>query len=266
MEESLKKTKPEDYDTTINVIGGLRDSGIIYKAFDVFFRDNDSSNDLTSLQNEFHLRTEKSTKRIFRALQEGFLHFYNQDHQDLIRSIFQSKMPSREKDLVLFWQFSLNNRLFREISTNVFLKIYFSGRTTISKEDITGYLKEFLNQSKKLKLNWSEITIQTLSTKYLNFMTKLNVLEGVRSKSFKYVKPTAELLVIFLYFAQLFEPYNNNILTNKMLPLSFVLPEDLSARLKKLSMKGFFNMDVSGVTLNIELTKSYQGICDAIYN
>ena len=40
----------------------------------------------------------------------------------------------------------------------------------------------------------------------------------------------------------------------------------LHSRLKKLSLKGFFNMDFNGVALNIELTHSHEGICDALYN
>ena len=71
--------------------------------------------------------------------------------------------------------------------------------------------------------------------------------------------------VIFLYFAKLYDSGNNNILSNTLLPLSFMVTEDLKDRLKKLSMKGFFNMDFNGVALNIELTHSYKGICDVLY-
>jgi len=51
-----------------------------------------------------------------------------------------------------------------------------------------------------------------------------------------------------------------------LLPISFVPSEDVQDRLKKLSLKGFFNMNFNGVALNIELTHSYKGICDALYN
>jgi hypothetical protein len=71
---------------------------------------------------------------------------------------------------------------------------------------------------------------------------------------------------LFLYFAKLYDPGTNNILNNELLPLSFMVTEDIKDRLKKLSMKGFFNMDFNGVALNIELTHSYKGICDVLYN
>jgi hypothetical protein len=266
MPELNSTTELGYYDTTINIIGGLSDCGVIYKAIDSFFNQEDSIRDLASHRNEFNLRTEKSRTRVELAVRRSFLHFYNQDHKDLIQSIFQSNMPLSERELVLFWQFALNNRLFREISSQVYIKAYMSGRSGLSKDDITAYLKEFVSHNKELKLNWSESTINTLSTKYLNLMTKLNFVEGKRIKSFRQVRPTAESLILFLYFAKLYDLRTNNILKNEMLPLSFIVIDDIRDRLKRLSLKGFFNMDFNGVALNVELTHSYKGICDVLYN
>lgn len=257
---------PINYDTTINIIGGLKDCDVIYKAMDSFFSQEDSLHEMVAGRNEFNLRTERSRTRVERAVNRAFLQFKNQDHRDLVRSLVQSDVFLLDRELVLFWQFSLNNRLFFKISSQVFTRIYFSGRAGISKEDIIAYLKELLSQNKELDLKWSENTINTLSTKYLNFMTKLNLLEGVRKKSFRHIKISAELLVIFLYFAKIYDPNNNDILTNDMLTLSFVAPEDIQERLKKLSLKGLFGMNYNGVTLNVELTYGYKGICDALSN
>jgi hypothetical protein len=266
MEKLNNTIKLGDYDTTINVIGGLRDCSVIYKAIESHFNEEDTLNDLISGRNEFNLRTERSRTRIERAIKRTFLQFNNQEHKDLIQRFFQHKISLPEKELILFWQFALSNRLFREISSQVFIKAYFSGRISLSKDDIIAYLKEFLTQSKQLKLDWSESTINSLSTKYLNLMTKLNFLEGVRTKSFRHIKTSGESLVLFLYFAKLYDPENSNILQNDMLPLSFVAPEDIKDRLKKLSLKGFFNMNFNGVIMNIELTHNFKGICDALYH
>jgi hypothetical protein len=266
MDESNNTIELGNYDTTINVIGGLKDSNAIFKAIDSYFNEEDSVRDLISGRNEFGLRTERSRTRVERAVRRTFLQFKNEDHKDLIESLFQSNASLPEKELILFWQLALSNRLFREISSRVFIKAYFSGRAYMSKDDIIAYLKEFLNQNKQLNLNWSESTINTLSTKYLNLMTKLNFLEGVRKKSFKHIKMSTESLVLFLYFSKLYDPKANNILNNEMLPLSFVAPDDILERLKKLSLKGYFNMNFNGVALSIELTHSYKGIYDALYN
>ncbi len=258
--------KTTDYDTTINVIGGLKDCHLIYKAIESHFDNDDNITGLISERNEFNLRTERSRERVERAVKSSFLQFINQDHCDLIHSIFMGNIPLPEKELILFWQFALSNRLFREISLRVYIKTYLTGRMNFPKDDIIAYLKDFLSQNKKLNLKWSESTINTLSTKYLNLMTKLNFLEGARKKSFKHIKISTELLVIFLYFAKLYEPDNNNILANGILPLSLVAREDILPRFKKLSLKGLFNMNFNGVELNIELTHSYKGICGVLYN
>ena len=97
-------------------------------------------------------------------------------------------------------------------------------------------------------------------------MSKLEFLSPERVKSFKHISPSSEAQVLFLYFAKLLSPSASNILTNELLPISFVPSEDVQDRLKKLSLKGFFNMNFNGVALNIELTHSYKGICDALYN
>jgi hypothetical protein len=253
------------YDTAINIIGGLKDCSVIFKAIDSHFSHSDSLKELVNKRNEFNLRTEKSRTRIERAVRKTFLQFLNEQHQDLIKGIFIDQVPLKDKELVLVWQLALNNKLFREITKKVFIKIYYSGRASISKEDIIAYLKEFLSQNKS-EISWSENTINTLSTKYLNLMSKLNFVSSGRVKSFKHIRPSTEVQVLFLYFAKLFSSNVNNILVNELLPICFVPAENFQERLKKLSMKGFFNMNFNGVALNIELTHSYQGICDALYN
>ncbi|MCP3943399.1 MAG: DUF1819 family protein [Desulfobacteraceae bacterium] len=254
------------YDTAINIIGGLRDCNVIFKAIDSHFNPSDSLKALVQKRNEFNLRTEKSRTRIERAVRKNFLQFANQDHQVLMPGVFQDDVPLKDKELLLVWQFALNNRLFREITSNVFAKTYHSGRISISKDDIIAYLKDFLDKNKALQISWSQNTINTLATKYLNLMSKLNFVNTGRVKSFRHIRPSSEAQVLFLYFAKLFVPTMGNILTNSFLPISFMPPEDLRERLKRLSIKGLFDMNFNGVTLNIQLTHSYKGIGNALYN
>jgi len=265
MERLNNTTDLGAYNTAINVIGGLRDCSVIFKAIDSHFSQSDSLKELVNQRNEFNLRTEKSRTRIEREVRKAFLQFKNEDHQALIQGIFTERVPMPDKELVLLWQFSLNNRLFREITTQLFMKTYYCGRASISKDDITAYLKEFLRQNPSLQIDWSESTINTISTKYLNLMSKLEFLSPGRVKSFKHIRPSSEAQVLFLYFAKLLSPSASNILTNELLPVSFIPSEDVQGRFKKLSLKGFFNMNFNGVALNIELSHSYKGICDALY-
>lgn len=266
MEPLNNTTKLGVYDTAINVIGGLKDCSVLIKAIESHFSQSDTLKDLVNQRNEFNLRTERSRTRIEREVRKVFLQFSNQDHQDLIQGIFSERVPLQDKQLFLLWQFALNNRLFREITTRVFVKTYYSGRASISKEDIIAYLKEFLRQNESLQIRWSQNTINTLSTKYLNLMSKLGFVSSGRIKSFSNIRPSSEAQVVFLYFANLYSPSASNILNNELLPISLIPYEDIQDRLKKLSLKGLFNMSFNGVALNIELIHSYRGICDVLYN
>ncbi len=206
MERLNNTTDLGAYNTAINVIGGLRDCSVIFKAMDSHFSQSDSLKELVNQRNEFNLRTERSRTRIEWEVRKAFLRFRNEEHQALIQGIFTDRAPPRDKELILVWQFALNNRLFREISSRVFVKTYYSGRAGISKDDITAYLKESLRQNESPQINWSESTINPLSTKYLNFMSKLGFLSPGRVKSFKRIRPSSEAQVLFLYFAKLFSP------------------------------------------------------------
>lgn len=248
----------QKYDTTINVIGSIKDCDPIFKTIESYF-DVESVSD-----NEFDLRTEKSRSRIERGVEVAFLQFRNQDHQDLIQSVFASDLTLQTKEVILFWQFALTNRLFRDLSIRIFSKEYSSGKTFISKEILIGYLKDFVSNNEELKSKWSEATTTTLATKYLTFLTKINFVEGVRKKSFKRILMSSDLLVLFLYILKINEPENRDVLSNALFPLVFIDKSDIQERLKKLSLKDYFNMDFNGVELNIELTHSYKGICDVL--
>lgn len=254
------------YDTAVKDIGGLKDYSLIFNIIEAYFQNSDSLDVRLTQQNEFDIRTEKSRKKVEWAINKSILRFVNQDHKVFVETVFRQKTPFQDKKYAFFWQFVLSNRLFREISVQVFSKVYYSGRAVISKDDIIAYINEFLRKNPTLDLDWAEETIYRIATKFLNLMTKLDFVSSGRIKEFKHIRPSSEAQVLFLYFAKLFSPSTNNILTNELLPISFISPEDMNERLKKLSMKGFFDMNFNGIALNIELTHSYKGICDALYN
>lgn len=262
----LESNKSEIYNTAINVIGGLKDCSVIFKAIEAHCANQMTLKEMINEQNEFHLRTEKSKTRIEREVRNVFLRFLNDEHFIIIRDIFCDKVPQQDKQIVLLWQFAINNRLFKEITSQVYIKAYFAGRSSISKHDIIGFLKELIHKNASLQNSWSEITINTLATKYLNLMSKLGFMDTGRIKTFKLVKPSSEATVLFLYFAALYSNQSNNIFNNEFLPLSFISTDELHNRLKKLSIKGYFDMNFNGVSLNIELKHSYKGICNVLYH
>ena len=266
MEEYSSEQELGIYDTAIKDISGLKDYSIIFGIMRNHFADSNTLDKVLHQNNEFDIRTERTRTKVGWAIKRSFLQFCNQDHEDIIYESFNERIPVQDRNLVFLWQFALNNRLFREITSGVFVKVYFSGRVSISHEDISAFIKEVITQKKELQSNWSDNTIYRLSTKYLSLMTKMGFVSSGRVKSFQNIRPSSEALVLFLYFATLYSPNSNNVLMNEFLPLNFVPSEDFIKRLKKLSVKGLFNMNYNGVALNIELIHSYKGICDVLYN
>lgn len=267
--EIIEKMNNEDlseYNTAIKDIAGIKDYSLIFNVINAHFEEQNSTSSLIADENEFDIRSSKTRTKVNWAINKSILRFINEEHRDLASKIFQEHMPQQDKKFAFFWHFCLNNRLFREITIQVFTKVYFSGRAQISKEDIIAYIKDISVKNEPSNPSWSEETIYRLATKYLSLMTKFDFVSSGRVKSFNHIRPTPEALVLFLYFANLYKPKVTNIFENELLSASFIGQEDIHDRLKKLSLKGFFNMSFNGAALNIELTHSHKDICDALYS
>ncbi|MFW1960524.1 BrxA family protein [Acinetobacter johnsonii] len=256
----------DEYNTAIKDIAGIKDYTLIFNIINAYFNEPSSISSRVSEGNEFDIRTLKTRTKVSWAINKAILQFVSEEHRNLISKIFQENIPLQDKKFAFFWHFCLTNRLFREITIKVFTKVYFSGRAQISKEDIIGYIKDISDKDHTLGLGWSEETIYRLATKYLSLMTKFDFVSAGRIKSFNYIRPSSEALILFLYFAHLYSPNMKNILENELLPATFLAGENIQVKLKKLSIKGFFNMNFNGLALNIELKYSHKEICDALYS
>ena len=217
-------------------------------------------------ENEFDIRTSKTREKVSWAINKSILQFKSEAHRDLVSQVFQESLPLQDKKFAFLWHLCLNNRLFRELTICVFTKLYFSGRAQISQEDLIAFIKELSDKNDSTKPNWSEDTLYRVATKYLSLMTKFEFVSSGRTKAFNHIRPSSEALVLFLYFSNIFSPKQKNILDSELLPVSFIASSDIQERLKKLSLKGYFDMSFNGVELNIELTHSHKDICNALYN
>lgn len=236
---------------------------MIEHAYEYFFTHGGDQGSILP-KDQFDLRTERTQLRVERGIRNGFLKFQDTGHQTLLNSLLSQSLPLQDRNLFLFWQLCLNNRLFKEISEHAFVPVYWSGRTTLPKEEIIAFIKEIVHQNPELE--WSEITIITLARKYLNFLSKLGFLEGAQKKYFTGISLSSEAVIAFLYFARVAQPSQKNLLKNSFHPLSMIPQDDLIARLKKLSMKGYFEMDYNGVTLNLNLIHSEEDIGYVLYH
>ncbi|WMS94479.1 DUF1819 family protein [Pseudoalteromonas sp. HL-AS2] len=266
MKDELEKINTQDYNTAIKDIAGLKDYTLIFNIISAYFFEPNLTGSKITDENEFDIRTSKTRTKVSWAINKSILQFASEEHRELVSKVFHKNIPMQDKKFAFLWHFCLNNRLFREITTQVFTKVYFSGRAQISQDDIIAYLKERILLDGSDMPSWSEDTLYRVATKYLSLMTKFDFVSTGRVKSFNYIRPSAEALVLFLYFSNLFVPSTKNIFDNELLPASFIAKEDIQDRLKKLSKKGFFDMSFNGVALNIELIHSNKDICDALYS
>jgi len=266
MKKNINNEHLGEYNTAIKDIAGIKDYSLIFNIINTHFCEPESTDSKITDKNEFDIRASKSRTKVSWAINKSILQFVNEEHKNLVSKAFQEAVPLQDKKFAFFWHFCLNNRLFREITINVFTKVYYSGRTQISKEDIIAYIKDISGKNDPTRPSWSEETLYRLATKYLSLMTKFDFVSEGRVKSFNHIRPSPEALVLFLYFSNLFAPKVKNILKNELIGASFIATEDIQERLKKLSMKGFFDMSFNGVALNIELKHSHKDICDALYS
>lgn len=254
------------YNTSLKDIAGLKEYSLVFSILNSYFDSPESSEKKVTVDNEFDIRTSKTRSKVNWAIKKSLLQFINNSHEDLISKVFREDVPHQDKQFAFLWHFCLTNRLFRELTTEVFSKVYFSGRAQISQDDIIAFLKEQSADENNDFPRWSEDTLYRVATKFLSLMTKFDFVTTGRLKSFKHIRPSPAATVLFLYFAKLHETETTNILVNDLLPASFTVKEDIHNRLKKLSLKGYFDMTFNGETLNIQLKHSYKDICDALYS
>lgn len=254
-----------DYNTAINVLGGLHDLSVIEEAFHYVFEHEEISKSRLP-KDLFGSRTEKSYKRFDSVIRNTILLFSNREHKLLLKSVFSKGIPLQDRNMVLFWQLALNNRLFREITEEVFIPVYWSGRASLPRDEILSYLKELKYQNPDLTNKWSDYTTEIIATKYLKLMSKIGLVEDDQKKSFTSFSISTEAIITFLYFSRIADPTQNNLLKNSFITLSMIPKEDLIARLKKLSMKGYFEMDYNGVNLNLNLNHSEEELGHVLYH
>ena len=151
MTENRSNQPSAEYNTAIKDIAGLKDYTLIFPIIDAYFAEKKSPSLLVTEENEFDIRTSKTRNKVNWAINKAILRFKNDNHIDLVSQIFIGRIPAQDKKFAFFWHFCINNRLFREVTVNVFTKVYFSGRAQISKDDIIAYIKDLTRSNDSLQ-------------------------------------------------------------------------------------------------------------------
>jgi hypothetical protein len=215
--------------------------------------------------NEFDFRTEKSRKRFLSVLNSAFVS-KNKTIDELASALMLNfKSDENAQAVLLFWLFSMNNQLFFELNRDLFLKYYFQGRAELPKEAVIAYIKDLISRVDDLKGKWSEITIDTIASKYLTILKKLKLLEGNQKKKFTLIRVSDELLAVFIHLIDLLENRKGNFLEDDFLGFTFISKDNILERLKRIGKKDWVKINFNGVNLQVEPVFNNNNIIDGIF-
>ncbi|MFC1731453.1 BrxA family protein [candidate division KSB1 bacterium] len=253
--------------TDINVIASIPDFELLFRALELAANDNYKRDlkDLIIGNNVFNLRTEYSKVRFVTVAKTSYLKFQNDDHKVLITSLFRCEGLGSIKQLVLFWQLAINNKLFFLITKDVFLKLYFQGRIGIPKDELLAYLKYLAESYPEIK-SWSASTHERIASKYLTFMKRIGLLEGSQKKVFRYIRTDTPSFVYFIYLAKAVYPEVRNIFDTPLFDFCLMSQESFMDWVRQIKLMEYFNITTDGNKILIELKVNFEDIVNVLSN
>ncbi len=249
----------------INIIGGIPDYNIIYEVLHLLAQNVPLGAIHESIvsNNKFGIRTEKARGRFLDVIRSAFWQFNNKEHEILIGSLYKSAGFEKTKRYALFWMLVINNTLFENITKQVFVKAYFSGRVQIKNDEIVAYLRHERETNPVIQ-KWADTTIETIASKYLTFLKKIDFLKGRQKKEFKYIQVDHNSLIYFLYLIKAVKPNQPDIFKSRYIDFLIIEITSLINTLKKATFAEFFDLQTTGADLKIDLKFDYGEIIDAI--
>ena len=253
------------YNTDINIIASIPDFNLITDVIGDYAqgKSEDDVYDKIFTQNIYGIRTGKSRDRFLHAIKAVFLKFKTEDHKAVFYTLFKTPGFLQAKKMALFYQFAINNDLFFDISTTVFLKLYKAGRLTADKAEFVSYLYALRDDHTEIR-KWSDSTIEMIASKYLTFLKKTGFLKGRAKKEFCNITPDDFTLVYLIYLIKSLGESNSDILKNSFTPLLMLDQANLADRLKKISLVDYITVSTLGYDLNVDLKYRYEEIVDVI--
>ena len=259
--------KEQVYNSDLNFIGSIPNYDLLFLALSKI-NHKDRIKEIEEVlvkRNLFDFRTEQARGRFFRMIKSTIYYSYSEGHRDLLASIFDEKCPFQNKNILLFWHLCLSNKLFYNISVNVYFKNYWAGRPYLEVNDVEAYIV-FLKESDPQIAKWAEITIHTLASKYLTILRKLGMMEGRTKKQFIPVTLDNPTMVLFVYLIKSINPENTNFLDSKYFQLSFIDREAFVGFARKIANMDFWDLTFDGTALKFSLKHKPNTITHALFD
>ena len=240
-----KKNSSSKYDSGVNIMGSVPNYNVMLDYISDTYGITEGST------GAFEFRTEKSLRRFIAAIESCILKFKNEKHKSMFFDALANKDYSiQERLVVLFWQLTYSNRLFSRITAEVFMKAVYSGRITITAEEVTSFLR-YIKETEKGELDWSEGTIKISGSKYLTIMKKLGLADGTIKKTIVHPIITNNLFVYFIRFIQTVS--DDKTLHNPYMIFSFSEEPNIVSRLKKIENIQYWDISQIGNEITIDL-------------
>jgi hypothetical protein len=255
----------QQFNADINVIGSIPDFRLIEVALAEFAKGKGRVDlrELLVTNNAFDFRTESTRKRFLAAVERTILVFSSERHRQLMVALFNAPGLEALKRWAIFLQLLAGNNLFRILTREVYLKVSFSGRTTIAADEFFAYLKDLQSSSQELR-KFSESTLQKIASKYLTILKKLGMVDGAVKKRLLNIRLSENELIFFVYVILSMDDSTTDILKSPYREFLFLEREELIRSLKNISFMPFINIASTGESLSVQLKLSPQELVDAI--
>ena len=255
----------QEYNSDINIIGGIPDFSLIEVALAEFAKGKGRVDlkELLVTNNAFDFRTESTRKRFLAAVERTILVFASERHRQLMVALFNAPGLESLKLWAIFLQLLAGNNLFRLLTKEVYLKVYFSGRTTIAGDEVFAWLKDRQVHSPQFK-NFSDSTLEKIGSKYLTILKKLGMIEGKVKKQLLNIRLSEDELIFFAYVILSMDDSSTDILKSPYREFLFLERENLIRALKNISFMPFIDIASTGEALTVQLKLSPQELVDAI--
>jgi hypothetical protein len=239
----------------INVLGGLPD----YNLIRIYIAGEADDKTSDQVQQQYtSIRTEKAFKRFIKSIDTSMNTFKTEN----LREMLQQRCISFDLDdtllYLLFLNMSLNNELFAYMNENIYFPVLYSGRTTITADEVVACLKELKQTEPSLK-EWSDSTINVTASKYLTLLKKIGLLFGSVKKQILHKNLTDKQFVLFLYWLMQAED-TTNMSDSKWMKYGFIEKDYFTERCLQHKFSKYVNVNYNGDILRIEPTISYKEI------
>ena len=189
------------YNSGINIMGSIPD----YNSMIEYIIEEQSA---VEGSGSFQFRTAKSLKRFIAGMEESLLVFKDAQHKKLFYDgLTSTELSSKDKLMIVFWQMLYGNIMFRDITGEVFMKAVYQGRSSLSGDDVYSFVRHLKDQ-KPGELDWSDLTLKTIASKYLTAMKKFGLADGGTRKEICYPSIGNSLFVYFIRWCQSVCPEN----------------------------------------------------------